>query len=467
MNRQQRRQAERQKGGQRPTSVSVGVPHRGVTDEFFDCWSNLLVSNQGLVAEVITVGGSLVAAARNTIVRRALAGAAEWVLQLDADMSFEPDLIVALLAHADATDRPIVGGLAFKVHRGGQVEPTMYRLQTEPATHLSVVSEWQDGALVEVDATGAACLLVHRSVYEKLDDGTHSPWFDDADLAGERIGEDISFCLRARRAGFPVYVATAVEVGHVKSHAFGVGEWRRQRAELDAIPSYVVVPVRDADDPVPVASGGAVADVWAVANTPGEPVNLMKKWNRGLEWARGEAAARSVSAFNVLILNDDVVIDAERVIPRLSAALRADPSYALAFPNVYDFPGTGVVVTSTNDPGSGQTFSGWALMVKGESALPFDDRYPWWYGDSAYEKELLRRGRKVVMALDCRIEHLHPNEATFSSPALLRQAVKDEALFAKEWDVDPATLFLARNPELVGGAGHVGKTELAGNGSGF
>ena len=436
---------------QRHDKVCIGVPHRGVTDEFFDSVMSLVMNERDRVVAVVSVGGSLVAPARNAIVRHALQSDADWILQLDSDMSFDGALLDGLLAYSDPVERPIVGGLAFKVFRDGTTEPTMYRLVNEPKTHLQAVRDWQRGALVRVDATGGACLLVHRSVYEAMD----APWFGPAELAGEELGEDVSFCLSARLAGFEIHVASDVLVGHVKPFAFGLADWDRRRREDAAIPTFVVVPVREAGDPMPVSVlSDVISGVIQIPNSEVDdvrgdcPSHTLAKWNRGAEWARGEAMAEGFDRWNVLYLNDDVVLDADRVAVQLSNALRADPSYALAYPNYHGVAGSGLVTTTTDDP-AGLTFSGWAFMTRGESALPFDERYVWFYGDNAYEKSLNAAGKKVVCVLDCHVEHLRPNEATLSDPALIRQAIKDEALFAAEYGIDPSTLYLASNPGLL------------------
>ena len=453
MNRADRRRLARSKTPPAPR-VCVATLHGngGVQAGFADDWTNLLMANHGLIGDIVSISGSLVAAARNGIVRHFLAGSCDWLFMVDDDMRFPPDVLPALLAHADPAERPIVGALCFKVHRDGDVEPTLYRMEFEPNTHLRVVQDWQRGALVQVDATGAACLLVHRSVFEAMSD----PWFGSGEFAGEQLGEDTTFCLSARQAGFTIHVASSVDVGHVKPRSFGVADYERQLAERASVPTFVVVPVREAGDPIPVAElGGGIAGIIAVPNdqVPSAkrgacPTNTPFKWNLGMEWARGEAEAEGFRQWNVLVLNDDLVLDVPRVAAQLSRALRADPSYALAYPNVHGFPGGGHVTTHSDEM-AGQTFSGYCFMVRGETAEPFDDRYVWWYGDSDYEKRIRRAGQKVVCALDCRIEHLRGNESTFNDPRLLAQAIRDEALFAREWRVDPGSLFLAKNPHLV------------------
>jgi hypothetical protein len=58
------------------------------------------------------------------------------------------------------------------------------------------------------------------------------PWFQETDFNGRVMGEDITFCFRAGTAGFPVYVNTAVQLGHVKQYALTHELYRSQRAAL-------------------------------------------------------------------------------------------------------------------------------------------------------------------------------------------------------------------------------------------
>jgi predicted ATP-grasp superfamily ATP-dependent carboligase len=53
---------------------------------------------------------------------------------------------------------------------------------------------------------------------EKMREVNPKPWewFVYATLAGEAVGEDITFCLRAAEAGFPTHVDTSIKCGHEK-----------------------------------------------------------------------------------------------------------------------------------------------------------------------------------------------------------------------------------------------------------
>ena len=452
MNRAERRAAVKQanrNGSSTSAQPSVCVATLYRTQEppvgaFFDAWTNMLAVRPVNIVDVVGISGALIDDARNGIVQRFLAGSADWLWTCDSDMDPDVDTVARLLAHADPVDRPIVGALCFRVHRNGLLEPTMWQLETEPHEFLRCQRDWEPGALVQVAATGAACLLVHRSVFEKLP----APWFGPGSLCGEPLGEDITFALAAGNAGFPIHVATDVTVGHVKPKSYGVADWDRQRAEQARIPTFCVIPVRNADDPVPMPAElpPNVAGYITIPNFADGTTNTPKKWNEGLAWAREKAATYGFDEFNVAFLNDDLVLDLELVVAQLSEALRADPHHELAYPNWMGIGGSGWVTTHTTDAG-GLTHSGWCHMVRGESAELFDERFVWWFADNAYEIEIHRRHRKVVCALDAKVDHLHPNESSMTVPALREQIERDEALFCEVYGVDPASLRLTASSD--------------------
>ena len=189
--------------------------------------------------------GPRIAAARNNLVRGFLESPAyenvEWLLMLDADMIFDESLLPALFQDVRDTDgslkRPIVGGLCFGGGRE-RVFPTMYEIVDPKENNgdaVRVIEEWSEGAAVEVDATGAACLLVHRSVYETMLErhGEPVPWFAESIYKGVEFGEDWTFCLRARVMGYPIIVNTNAKVGHQKPIVLDEQLWRDGRVALD------------------------------------------------------------------------------------------------------------------------------------------------------------------------------------------------------------------------------------------
>lgn len=126
------------------------------------------------------------------------------VLWLDADMMPPSDAVRRLLAH----DLPIVGGLCH-----GRRAPTfapilLYREGEEYEYRYDFPR-----GLVEVDATGAAFLLVKREVFEKIDDAYPTP--GEGPFSNLGWGEDVAMCFRAKECGYKVFVDTTVEVKHL------------------------------------------------------------------------------------------------------------------------------------------------------------------------------------------------------------------------------------------------------------
>jgi GT2 family glycosyltransferase len=182
-----------------------------------------------------------IAAVRNRVAKYLLdESEAEWLLFIDSDMGFEPDLADRLLEAADPATRPVVGALCFGMQRkeadgrGGWRTvpfPTIYnwRADSDGTAGFRIRWDYPDNTLIPVDATGAASLLVHRDVLAKLRAGGGDTWFDrGANDTGDLLGEDMSFCARVRREGIPIHVHTGVKTTHQRT------VWLGEDAYLDA-----------------------------------------------------------------------------------------------------------------------------------------------------------------------------------------------------------------------------------------
>lgn len=199
-------------------SVVVGYVSPGfVTTEFHDSLMHLILEN-GIGGRISVQSGPRIATSRNTIVREFLTTNREWLWMLDTDMVFGSDTLQKLL---DA-DREIVGALCHGFNKDGESFPVMHEF-TE--TGMRRIASYPDNELVEVDATGAACLLVHRDVLAKMEanaDNDLYPWFQEGrTLGGLEVGEDVCFCLKAKEQGYQIYVHTGIKCGHKKSVVIG------------------------------------------------------------------------------------------------------------------------------------------------------------------------------------------------------------------------------------------------------
>lgn len=179
----------------------------------------------GQIVSLIT--GPRIAEARNQLVDAFATTDLDWLWFVDADMVFTADALERLLATANPATRPIVGALCFTADE----QPTMFRL-TSKELESERITEWEPDSVVEVDATGTGCLLIHRQVFVamqrkfgRLANGAENPypWFVEgmASPKGEAFGEDTAFCIRAKSLGFPIHVDTSVRIGHVKTRVVG------------------------------------------------------------------------------------------------------------------------------------------------------------------------------------------------------------------------------------------------------
>jgi hypothetical protein len=154
---------------------------------------------------------------------------------VDSDMTWDYEAFELLCKHADPDEVPITGGLCFAGGRSWDangnpmIYPTLYRFSADEDGGISGVErvlDYPKDTLVEVHATGAAFLMVHRKVFirmanvlSKTSDGFPNPypWFSEVINRGRPFGEDITFCSRALALGFPVHVHTGARVGHRKT----------------------------------------------------------------------------------------------------------------------------------------------------------------------------------------------------------------------------------------------------------
>jgi hypothetical protein len=166
---------------------------------------------------IIPLPATMIAQARNDIVRTFLDDhTADWLWFIDTDMTFPPDIVDRLVKSAHPRDRPILGALCFSITADFQAVPTIYMLR--PDGKIGRVLDYARNETLRADATGTGCILIHRTVLEKMRETNPKPWewFVYATIGSEPVGEDITFCLRAQEAGFPTHVDTSIKCGHEK-----------------------------------------------------------------------------------------------------------------------------------------------------------------------------------------------------------------------------------------------------------
>lgn len=346
-------------------SVAVGYVHEDRLDySFFHSFMQLLgydaanagrIWRGGFISRRGTTGD--LAAARNGGVCDFLDGGADWLWWVDTDMGFAPDTVDQLLAAADPVDRPIVGGMCFAQRESEPDGVGGYRPVAWP-TIMDWTFEGQRGGfqirwdyprdtLTQVHGTGSACILIHRSVFERVrdvyedlqreagvrkdGDPRWDSWYSRVTnpTTGELVGEDLSFCMRLMRVEIPIHVHTGVQTTHRKNIWLQEQDYWRQRAlspdpeaaenlppDKREVPRFAVVPTHNRPErlralvaslagqcdhvvvldnasspPVDeeVLSRAAAPAKMTVLRDPEQPPNLSRFWNVMFDECRDEA----------------------------------------------------------------------------------------------------------------------------------------------------------------------------------
>jgi hypothetical protein len=136
---------------------------------------------------------------------------------IDSDISWELEDFKRLISH----EEDIVSGVML-VDSSGRIGATRFNLQGSPGimTWTDIMLDDPD-ELLEVDGVSFGFLSVKSGVFESM----KRPWFRLREVPVEKImvtlGEDYSWCLNAKEAGFSVFLDIGVKVAHHKEQILG------------------------------------------------------------------------------------------------------------------------------------------------------------------------------------------------------------------------------------------------------
>jgi hypothetical protein len=160
---------------------------------------------------------------RNNIVDKALSLGVTKLLMCDVDQVYHPKTVTRLLSH----NLPVVGALVHR--RYPPFDSLMMRLVDidDETRAFASIDDWEDGELVEVDATGTGCIMYDMSIFKKIP----YPWFKTGTGPdGQVIGEDFGFCCDLKKAGYRIFVDTSVPAGHLATMVVNTATNRLYRA---------------------------------------------------------------------------------------------------------------------------------------------------------------------------------------------------------------------------------------------
>jgi len=198
--------------GRRPLGTVAymgGVP--AVLEQFCWSWSQMVSFNcEALDTNTDYVHYNRVTYSDHAPARNKLAAdmLGNWILMLDTDHQFDPDILARILRLAETTGAEVISGL--------------YRFKMPPYSAVAYAAEgdsqqpimsWSDDVdLIEVSATGGGCLWFTRNVYNQLMDKYNCGPFDR--FPG--VSEDHSFYKRCRELEIKTYLAPHIEAQHLR-----------------------------------------------------------------------------------------------------------------------------------------------------------------------------------------------------------------------------------------------------------
>lgn len=173
--------------------------------------------------------GSLIYLSRDELARMALLNKADLVMWLDSDMTFPRDTMERLLAHIDA-GADMATGVYYR--RKTPYSPTIYtHLEIDPE---KMTASWEELNTIprrepfEVAGAGLGCMLMKAEVLAGVFARTGNMFSPISN-----IGEDLSFCWRARKCGYRIIADPSIPLGHVGTKIYGPEDYRRYISEQD------------------------------------------------------------------------------------------------------------------------------------------------------------------------------------------------------------------------------------------
>lgn len=153
--------------------------------------------------------GSLIYDARNKLAAQAIKAEADYVMWFDSDMVFSGDTLLKLLKDIEEGDADIASGLYFR--RSAPYTPVAFQdLEIENDTAKWTDYEGELTGIHEVGGVGFGCVLMKADVLFEV-----FSKFGNCFSPIASLGEDLSFCWRARQLGYKVMLDTDVKCGHI------------------------------------------------------------------------------------------------------------------------------------------------------------------------------------------------------------------------------------------------------------
>ena len=154
--------------------------------------------------------GSLIYTSRNNLALQAFQMEADYVLWLDSDMVFSQDLLINMKQEMDEKGLDFLTGLYFR--RVPPFTPVLFDQLDIKEDGTCEWTDWKDvpEGLFKAGGCGFGCVLMKTDVAFEV-----QAKFGEMFNPISNMGEDLSFCWRARQCGYDIWCDPSQICGHV------------------------------------------------------------------------------------------------------------------------------------------------------------------------------------------------------------------------------------------------------------
>lgn len=191
---------------------------------------------------------SLITRARNTLTEMFLRTYNDYLLFIDSDQGFDPDMVIKMIEENEMLVGAAVPmkGINWESVRNAAKNDKKNLSDFTSIYNVNISKEQKEilkqnpGKKVEVDYIGSGLMLIHRNVFQKLKEHTPSYISDQESVGGISYGEtvydfwrteidpesnrllseDYNFCKMWKNLGGKIYLAPYVKVVHVGTYWF-------------------------------------------------------------------------------------------------------------------------------------------------------------------------------------------------------------------------------------------------------
>lgn len=168
--------------------------------------------NPELRVDVEIVVGTIIHDLRYAMAQKAIDEKYDYVLWVDADMVFNSDVLIDMINE----DKDILTAVCFM--RRSPYEPCIYKKMRMGATleedEIEKYLDYPDNEVFEVEACGMALCLMKVEALKHILVCSGQPFFP-LRSNHRTLGEDLSFCYKARSLGYKIYADPRIYVGHL------------------------------------------------------------------------------------------------------------------------------------------------------------------------------------------------------------------------------------------------------------